>query len=333
MKFMETILVVGYGSIGKRHLTNILARKNMEVIICTKRNDLKKRKKKNVKIVNSIHEALSHKPTIAFVTNETSNHIKTSIELAKNGLDVFIEKPISASITGIDVLKKIVKNKKIISLVGCDHRFHPCINKIKNIIDEKKLGRVFSAQVESSSLLSDWHPYEDYRKGYAARNDLGGGIATTMIHELDFLQWFFGDIKEIFSVTKKVSDLEITADDISTMTMLFKNGIIGELHLDYFARPEFKSCKIRGTKGTLYWNTDSNDVKIFYNNQSKWKTIFKAKNFERNQMFVKELEYFLKCVRNRNNTFNDVSEGKKTLQVILGAKKSSQTKKMINVSY
>ena len=59
----------------------------------------------------------------------------------------------------------------------------------------------------------------------------------------------------------------------------------------------------------------------------------KAKNLERNQMFVKELEYFLKCVRNRNNTFNDVSEGKKTLQVILGAKKSSQTKKMINVSY
>ena len=115
---MTKILIVGFGSIGKRHLTNILARKNMEVIICTKRNDLKKRKKKNIKIVNSIHEALSHKPTIAFVTNETSNHIKTSIELAKNGLDVFIEKPISASITGIDVLKKIVENKHVKKIIG-----------------------------------------------------------------------------------------------------------------------------------------------------------------------------------------------------------------------
>ena len=108
---METILVVGYGSIGKRHLTNILARKNMEVIICTKRNDLKKRKKKNVKIVNSIHEALSHKPTIAFVTNETSNHIKTSIELAKNGLDVFIEKPVVKRISQLKQLIKISNQK------------------------------------------------------------------------------------------------------------------------------------------------------------------------------------------------------------------------------
>jgi hypothetical protein len=103
--------------------------------------------------------------------------------------------------------------------------------------------------------------------------------------------------------------------------------------LIFFARPQFKSCKIRGTKGTLYWNTDSNDVKIFYNNQKKWKMVFKPKKFERNQMFVKELDYFLKCVKNKSKTFNDITEGKKTLQVILGAKKSSQFKKTIRVTY
>ena len=205
------------------------------------------------------------------------------------------------------------------------------MKKIKELIDKKRLGEIYSVQVESSSLLSDWHPYEDYRKGYSAQNKLGGGIATTMTHELDFLQWFFGDVKEIFSITKKVSNLEITADDISIMSMVFRNGIIGEVHLDYFARPEFKSCKIKGSKGTLYWNTDSNDVRIFHNNQNKWKVIFKAKNFERNQMFVKELEYFLKCVKKRNKTFNDVNQGIKTLDVILGAKKSSHGKKLIRL--
>ena len=101
----------------------------------------------------------------------------------------------------------------------------------------------------------------------------------------------------------------------------------------FFARPQFKSCKIRGAKGTLYWNTDSNDVKIFYNNQKKWKVVFKPKKFERNQMFVKELDYFLKYVKNKNKTFNDITEGKKTLQVILGAKKSSQFKKTIRLRY
>ncbi len=327
---MKKILIVGFGSIGKRHMRNILSKKNIEVIICSKRNDLKF-KEKNIKVVKTIDKAIFEKPDIAFVTNETSYHVKIANKLTKAGIDLFIEKPLSASTNGLQELKRNIKKRRLITLVGCDHRFHPCLKKIKELIDKNRLGRIYSVQVESSSLLSDWHPYEDYRKGYSAQNKLGGGIATTMTHELDFLQWFFGDVKEIFSITKKVSDLEITADDISAMTMIFKNGVIGELHLDYFARPEFKSCKIRGTLGTLYWNTESNDIRIFYNNQNKWKIIFKAKNFERNQMFVKELEYFLKCVKNRDETFNDVNQGIKTLEVILGAKKSSKIKKTVRI--
>jgi len=308
-------------------MRNILLKKNMEVLICTKRNDFKIHEK-NVKIVKTIDEGIAERPDIAFVTNETSYHVNTAIKLAKEGIDLFIEKPLSSSTNGIKKLKKIVKDNGIISLIGCDHRFHPCLKKIKEIIDKKRLGRIMSVQVESSSLLSDWHPYEDYRKGYSAKEELGGGIAMTMTHELDFLRWFFGEIKEIFSITKKVSDLEISADDISTMTMIFKNNIIGELHLDYFARPQFKSCKIRGTKGTLYWNSDKNSVEIFYNNQKKWKIVFEEKNYKRNEMFVNELEYFLKCVKNRKKSFNDIRDAEKIVNAILGAKKSSMAKKI-----
>ena len=308
-------------------MRNILSKKNMQVIICTKRNDFKNNEK-NVKIVKTIDEGIAERPDIAFVTNETSYHVNTAIKLAKEGIDLFIEKPLSSSTNGIKKLKKIVKDNGIISLIGCDHRFHPCLKKIKEVIDKKRLGRIMSVQVESSSLLSDWHPYEDYRKGYSAKEELGGGIAMTMTHELDFLRWFFGDIKEIFSITKKISDLEISADDISTMTMIFKNNVIGELHLDYFARPQFKSCKIRGTRGTLYWNSDKNSVEIFYNNQKKWKIVFEEKNYERNEMFVKELEYFLKCVSNKKKSFNDIRDAEKIVNVILGAKKSSKTKKL-----
>jgi len=324
---MTKILIIGFGSIGKRHMRNILSKKNMQVIICTKRNDFKNNEK-NVKIVKTIDEGIAERPDIAFVTNETSYHVNTAIKLAKEGIDLFIEKPLSSSTNGIKKLKKIVKDNGIISLIGCDHRFHPCLKKIKEVIDKKRLGRIMSVQVESSSLLSDWHPYEDYRKGYSAKEELGGGIAMTMTHELDFLRWFFGDIKEIFSITKKISDLEISADDISTMTMIFKNNVIGELHLDYFARPQFKSCKIRGTRGTLYWNSDKNSVEIFYNNQKKWKIVFEEKNYERNEMFVKELEYFLKCVSNKKKSFNDIRDAEKIVNVILGAKKSSKTKKL-----
>ena len=326
------ILVVGYGSIGKRHVTNLLQNTKAEIIICTKRKDIKF-SNRNVKVVNSLNEGLKEKPTIGLITNETVYHIPTAIKLAKEGLDLFIEKPLSNSIKGIKTLQRITKEKKLIVQMGFHMRFHKCIIKIHELLEKKKVGRVISGQVENSSYLPDWHPYEDYRKGYAAKEELGGGITTTMTHELDFLRWFFGDIKEIFSLNKKISDLEISADDISTMTMIFEKNIIGELHLDYFARPQFKSCKIKGSKGTIYWNSDLNEVKIYLNNKNKWKTIFRAKNFKRNDMFLDELNYFLKSVKLRKKTFNDISEGMKTLKVILSSKKSSSNKKMLKIKY
>ena len=326
---MNKILIVGYGSIGKRHLENILLQKNIKIIVCTKRNDLGKLEKKGIIIVNTITDALLHKPNIAFITNETSYHVKTAIKLAENGIHLFIEKPLSHSMQDIKKLKKIVNDNKIIVQIGCDHRFHPCIKKIKNILNTEKLGKIISAYVENSSYLPDWHPYEDYRKGYAAKKELGGGVALTMIHELDFLYWFFGDIKKVFSITEKSSNLEISADDLSMMTLVFNQNITVQLHLDYFSGPEFKSCKIKGTSGTIYWNSDLNEVKIYSQNKKQWKIILKKKDFKRNLMFIDELKYFLKCVKNKEETFNNLKDGEKTLQIVLDAKKSSNQGKII----
>jgi len=329
---MNKILIVGYGSIGKRHLENIVLQKNIKIIVCTKRNDLEKLEKKGIIIVNTINDALLHKPNIAFITNETSYHIKTAIKLAKNGIHLFIEKPLSHSIKDIKKLEKIIHTKKIIVQIGCDHRFHPCIKKIKNILDNNKIGKIISVHVENSSYLPDWHPYEDYRKGYAAKKSLGGGIALTMIHELDFLYWFFGDIKKVFSITGKYSNLEISADDLSMMTLIFNKNITAHLHLDYFSRPEFKSCKIKGVNGTIYWDSILNEVKIYSQNKKQWKVVLKIDKFNRNLMFIDELKYFLKCIKNKKDTFNNINDAKKTLQVVLDAKKSSTQGKMVIIN-
>jgi len=329
---MHTILIVGFGSIGKRHLENILTNyKDVKIIVCTKRADLKSLQRSRIIVVHSLSEALLHKPDIGFITNETSYHIKTALILAKNGIDMFIEKPLSNSMHNVDRLCKTIKNKKLITQIGCNMRFHPCIIKVKEIIDKRKLGRIISVRVESSSFLPDWHPYEDYRLGYAARKDLGGGVSLTCIHEIDFLYWFFGDIKKVFSITGKYSDLDVTADDLSTMTLVFKNNIIGEVHLDYLQRPDFKSCKIIGTKGTMYWDSSINEVRIFYQNKKQWKTVFKLNNFQRNSMYVDELRHFFNCIKKRNRSMNDLEDGIKTLKVVLIAQRSSLHEKMLNV--
>ena len=330
---MKKILVIGYGSIGKRHVENLLSISNFEIIVCTKRDDISKLKK-HAKVYHTIKQCLKEKPDIGIIANETSLHIPTAIKLANAGLDLFLEKPLSNSLKDVEKLHAIVKKKKLITQMGCNMRFHPCIKKIKSMIEQKKIGRIISAQVQNCSYLPDYHPWEDYRKGYAARKDLGGGIILTQIHEIDYMYWLFQEVENVISMSGKLSDLDITAEDYVSSLLKFKNKIIGELHMDYFQRPDFRSCKIRGTKGEIYWNSDNNCVNIFNMNKRKWETKFDngfSHNLDTYASYVEELKHFLKCVKHRKKTINDLEQGVTTLKIALAIKKASKLMKSVNV--
>ena len=327
-------LVIGYGSIGKRHVENLVSYKNYDVIIVTKQKDIPKMRR--VKIFDNLDDAINEKPEIALITNETRFHIQVATKLAKNEINLFIEKPLSDSLKGITTLQKIIKKKKLVTMVGCNFRFFPPIMNIKKIISRNEIGRIISVQVENGSYLPDWHPYEDYSKGYAARKKLGGGVILTQIHELDYLRWFFGLVSEVRSFSGKFSDLDIDVDDTSASILKFKNNVICELHLDFFQRPQFKRCKIRGTKGIIEWDSDSNNVRVFNSRIKKWKKVNIKNNYNLksktniNRMYEDELKHFLKCVESKRKTINTFRDAVDTLKIALAMKRSS---KFIKVRY
>ena len=332
---MTSVLIVGYGSIGKKHLENFLQFKDIQLTVYTKRNDLQLLRENGIKISDSLTECLKENPDVGVITNETSLHIPIAIKLAKEGLDLFLEKPLSNSLKDIEKLRAIVKKKKLITQMGCNLRFHPCIKKIKSLIEHQKIGRIISAQVQNYSYLPDSHRWEDYRKSYAARKDLGGGvILTNAIHEIDYLYWFFQEVENVISISGKFSDLDIKAEDYVSGLLKFKNKIIGELHMDYFQRPDFRSCKIRGTEGEIYWNSDDNCVNIYNINKKKWETKFDngfSHNLDTYSSYVEELKHFLKCVKHRKETINDLEQGVRTLKIALAIKKASKLMKSVNV--
>ena len=326
MRFNKTILVIGFGSIGKRHTNNILQTTNSQIIILTKQKKILNKdiikyskNKDRIKIFSDLSTCLNYNPKIAFITNETSLHIDFAIKLAKLGISLFIEKPLSNSMKKVNILEKICNKKRIYSMIGCNLRFYPPILKIKQLINTGILGKTVSIQCETGSYLPDWHPDEDYSKGYAAKSELGGGVTLTQIHELDYLLWIFGDIKKSYSITGKFSHLKVNADDLSVSLLQLKNNVIVELHLDYFSRPYFKRLKIRGTKGLLYRNSDDNTVKFFNTNNQQWKDFkikdnYKLSSKKLNQMYLDEINYFFNCIQKNKKPMNDISEAKNTLK-------------------
>ena len=322
------IAIVGYGSIGKRHYRNILKNHEDDIIICSKRNDIPK----NIEHYKTINECIKQKPDIAIITNETDKHLKTAIKFANIGCHIFIEKPLSHSFEGVKKLEEISSSKKIVTQIGCNLRFNPCLIKIKKILSQKEIGKIISFQAEHGSYLPDWHPNEDYKKSYAAKKENGGDIMFTSIHEVDYLYWFFGQVTEVFAKSGKYSNLRITSDDHASMFLKFKNGIIGEIHLDYYQRPKTRTCKIIGTNGTIFWNNEENMVKIFQSHTKKLKTILKLNNFDINKMYTDEIRHFKKCVMENKKSINDIKQGIDTLKISLCAKKSSESNKMVKIS-
>ena len=303
----------------------------MEVIICTNKKSISTEIQKSCKIVKSLEYGIKEAPDIAFITNVTSEHVSTAIKLAECGINLFIEKPLSHSMEHIDSLSEIIKRKKIKVMIGSNFRFHECIKKIKELLNENIIDEIISVRVECGSYLPDWHPNEDYRSCYAAQKELGGGVVLTCIHEIDYLHWFLGQVDEVVSFSGKYSDLELNVDDLSTALLKFKKNIIAELHLDFFQRKEFRSCKIIGKKGTIYWDSDSNLVKLFDINENKWIEILKISNYDRNQMFMKELDYYLDCINHNKEPMNSIIESREILKIALGIIESSETKKVVKI--
>ena len=325
------ILVVGYGSIGKRHVKNLSSLNQTQVSVCSKNKETWKLEKKGIKTFTTIEQALKEKHDVAIICNETSLHIKTAIKLADNGYHIFLEKPISNSLKNIPALIKIIKRKKLITMVGCNMRFHHGIKLMKCLIDKNEIGRILSVTVENGSFMPDWHPWENYQISYASQKKLGGGVVLTQIHEIDYLYWFFGKVDDVYSFTEKLTDLQIDVEDYSGSLLKFKNKIIAELHLDYFQKPSVRSCKIIGTKGQITWNWENNHVQIFKNKDKKWVTKNIEKKFDRNKMFVDELQYFLKCVKKRKIPMNSIIDGLEPQKIALAIKKSSKCGKKIRI--
>tara|TARA_B100000029_G_scaffold93926_1_gene84055 strand:- start:9487 stop:10470 length:984 start_codon:yes stop_codon:yes gene_type:complete len=325
------VLVIGFGSIGHRYVNNLLKYPDMQVIIYSKKKIISTEIEKSCKIVKSLEDGIKESPDLGFITNVTSEHVSTAIKLAESGTNLFIEKPLSHSMKDIDLLSEIIERKKIKVMIGCNFRFHECIKKIKELLDKNIIDKIISVKVECGSYLPDWHPNEDYRNSYAAQKELGGGVVLTCIHEIDYLHWFLGQVDSVVSFSGKYSDLELNVDDLSTALLKFKRNIIAELHLDFFQRKEFRSCKIIGKKGTIYWDSDNNLVKLFDINENKWMEILKISNYDRNQMFMKELDYYLNCINQNKEPMNNITESKEVLKTALGIIESSETKKVVKI--
>jgi predicted dehydrogenase len=321
MKF----LVIGCGSIGQRHIHNLLSLKAGEILVVDideHRLDQVARES-SVKAFKDLATAWKQKPDAAFITTPTNLHPPIAVAAAHHGCHLFIEKPLAQTLDGVDELLDLVRDKSLVTLVGCNMRFHPSLRRIKTVLEELVIGPVVAAQAQFGQYLPDWHPQEDYRQGYSARKSLGGGIILDAIHELDYMRWLLGEVREVFCYASHLTRLEIDTEDVAAILLQFSSGTVGEVHLDYIQRSYHRSCQIIGEEGTITWDYDTGQVKMYLASNRSWTVFNQPPDFEPNQMYLDELRHFLRCLRREEASMLDVFEAKQVLKIALAAKESA----------
>ena len=310
------ILFFGLGSIGKKHAEIIKEKFNYR-LFAYRTNKGQEKSKQGFKEFNNIKDAIEFKPDIAFITNPTFLHINTALKCAEKNIHMFIEKPISHNLENVDKLEKEIQKRKLITYIAYNLRFHPLIEKIKEITEKEKPTYFKSI---CSSYIPEWRPNQDYSRSYSAKKELGGGVLLDLSHEIDYITWFFGEIKKIEGYCDKISDLKIDCEDIMEAEITFKTGIRGEMHLDYFTKKPQRTITLQYANKKIEGDLLKNTIKTIEN--KKEKTI--QLKCEKDESYIKQIEYFFKQYYSKNpNMMNNYSDALKTFKKIIEFKKNN----------
>ncbi len=336
---MKHILVVGAGSIGKRHLRNFKGLGCKVSAVDPRQDRLQEAEGLGTeKIYNKLNT--SKNPSLEWkrfdgvvIATPPRFHFNQCLQLVKSELPILLEKPGTQTLEQSEDLSNCLDTNKVL-LAYC-YRWWPSIIKLREYIQNGKVGRCLNANFTISAHIEDWHPWEYYKDFFLANKWLGGGALLDENHFVDLMIWFWGMPRQVIARLDKISDFDIDVEDNVDMIFIYDNGLRVTMHLDLLGRPHEKSIKVRGDKGTLDWSTsiDYHKNVITYDNRPEHRYLDNDEfEFDRNNMFIDEAKEFLGMIDGKAKPSCTLQDGIKVLEIVESCKRSSDEGRIINVS-
>ena len=324
---INRVLIVGLGSIGKRHL--FFAREqipNADIRV------LRHKVSKDLPQYSngcffSIEDAIQFAPQIAVIANPASHHISIAKKLAEIGVHLLIEKPLSNNLNGVSELIEICQKQNSCLLTGYNLRYLPSLKYFRELIGENIIGNVLSVNCEVGQYLPSWRSDSNYHQGVSAKRELGGGALLELSHEIDYLRWIFGEVKWVKASLSQQSALEIDVEDTVNIIMCFmpsssRHKLIASVNLDFIRHDTSRLCTAIGETGSLRWNGITGEVSIYKSDSKDWCQLYSYKH-QRDESYLAEWKDFLSCVTKNKTPWITGDDGLKVLQIIEAIRKAS----------
>jgi predicted dehydrogenase len=324
-------LIAGYGSIGRRHLRNLLALGEKDIVMFRSgKSTLPGGESAEFPVETDLSRALDRKPDAVIVSNPTAFHLDVAIPAAQAGCHILLEKPVSHSMDRVIELIDAAAWSGARVCVGFQYRFHPGLQKAKEWIDRGTLGRPVGAHAHYGDYLPAWHPWEDYRNSYSARRELGGGVILTLCHPLDYLRWLLGEVESVWATSGSLGDLGIDVDDTAEIGLRFRSGVVAQIHLDYIQQPPSYTFEIVGTEGSIRWDQADGIAQLEPGAAAAGGQLRSPAGYDRSEMFVAEMRHFVQVCRGEAEPLCSLSDGVASLQLALAAERAARDAKAVS---
>lgn len=298
------VLIVGLGSIAKKHIT-ALKSINPAIEILALRNSLGSDPYEDIVDIFDIDEIKGLEISFAIISNPTSLHESTIESLIPCGIPLFIEKPVFDSLNNQRLLEKI-QEENIYTYVACNLRFLESLKFAKEYISNKRINEV---NIYCGSYLPDWRPNQNFRQVYSANKEMGGGVHIDLIHEIDYAYWFFDKPRQVIKNFSNASSLEISAIDYANYLLKYDTFCVS-IVLNYYRRDPKRSMEVICEDGTL--SVDILKNAVHWNND----LIFASKQGIPNT-YLDQLNYFINNIKKKEYPFNDINEAYEILKLCL----------------
>lgn len=326
-------LIIGGGSIGKRHLRNFRQLGVERFVVFDPREDRREECRQllpDVQTCSTVDEAVTTGAEIAVICSPTVAHVDQALRCLARGIHVLLEKPIAMEPSEAETLVSALHTGGPVLMVGYNYRFSPLVREVQQILARQELGRPLFMEIFFSQYLPEWHPWEDYRAWFMSKKELGGGALLDESHAIDLARALFGEVRRTVALTGQLGDLDMSADDYAHLTVEFASGAQGVIHMDIYGRRPRRVLEVSGTTGSLTGDLSTHALTVV--EAEARKTTARTWAIDRNDMFLDEAAHFLRCVREGVTPLVDAVDALRTLDVVAAAQQSARDRMWVTTT-
>jgi predicted dehydrogenase len=313
------VAVVGTGSAGRRHL-GTLAELGITELIAVNEHRPGPPLAVDGASVTTVHDfddALAATPDAVIIANPTALHADYTQRAVLAGIPVLCEKPLALDAVQAAHVRAVADDRGVIVGVCSQFRFHEHLIELRERLNGGSLGRVVDVVATQGEHLADYHPDEDYRRSYAARAALGGGVMLTQVHLFDVVDWLVGPFVRVFAVGGRRTDLELDVEDSVSFLLEGRSGVAVRGHLDYFRRPRRFTLEVTGTQGNAAW--DYYESVLSFTGSRAYSS---ARPFDRPALFRATVADFVEATRDGRRPRTSADDAVAVLELVDAARRA-----------